>query len=114
MSNEKKRDHPLALLFVLVLVVGALVGTDYVILEYFLPPTPKNIVLVVCGTIVYLLACYLFDTPKFDPHDLIWHPISVSDDINRRKFYQTLLMLPGIVLSISVVELFHEIRRRIG
>lgn len=114
MPEKNDKDSPVALLFVFLLVVGALVGTGYVILEYFVPPTPKNIILVVSGIIVYLLGCYLFNTPKFDPNDLIWHPLSVSDDINRRRFYRTLLMLPGIVLSITVVQLFHEIRRRIG
>ena len=114
MSAGQGRDHPLALLFVFLLVVGLLVGAAYAMLTYWLPPTPTNITMVVSGIIAYLVICYLVNPPEFDPDELGWCPFSYRDDWNRGLLYLNLLMLPGIALSITVVQLVYEIRRRIG
>ncbi|MFO7752806.1 MAG: hypothetical protein R6V41_06780 [Desulfobacteraceae bacterium] len=64
------------------------------------------------GAAIYILACWTFNPPVFDRHNMGWfgglvdNPFSFTDDINRTKFAIMLLMVPGKIIKITVIATF--------
>lgn len=65
---------------------------------------------------VYILACWTFNPPEFDRHNMGWfgglvdNPFSFTDDINRTKFKILLLMVPGKIIKMTLTATYRLIQ----